>query len=85
MPGRISYKNDTYISDYIQVIPDGEFNLSSLYFLMVESRSEKPLEDPLVIWLNGGPGCSSMLGAYTEQGPYFYRYNQTGLTTDEKI
>lgn len=53
--------------------------------MLAESRSEKPLEDPLVIWLNGGPGCSSMLGAWTEQGPYFYRYNSNGTTMDEKL
>jgi carboxypeptidase C (cathepsin A) len=38
------------------------------YFAYFKSRS-KPETDPLVLWLNGGPGCSSMTGLFFELGP----------------
>lgn len=34
------------------------------------------MNKPLVLWLNGGPGCSSLYGAFLENGPY--RIKRTG-------
>ena len=40
----------------------------SLHYAFAESMGN-PETDPIIIWFNGGPGCSSMLGMMQELGP----------------
>lgn len=71
LPGCGQWDFDAY-SGYIPIDSHNKFH----YFL-VESQ-DRPESDPLVIWFNGGPGCSSLLGFFNEHGPCVW----DGLDTD---
>ncbi|EPS45522.1 hypothetical protein H072_450 [Dactylellina haptotyla CBS 200.50] len=44
-----------------------------LYFWFFPTLGGKDTEDDLVIWLNGGPGCSSLEGLMQENGPFTWK------------
>lgn len=50
-----------------------------MFYFLFESRNEKinDSEDPVVLWMTGGPGCSSELAVFYENGPYSINKNMT--------
>lgn len=40
-----------------------------LWYWAFESRND-PANDPLVLWMTGGPGCSGLVALFKENGPY---------------
>lgn len=48
-------------------------NSSELYFWFYPSANPQA-EDEILIWLNGGPGCSSLEGILQENGPFLWQY-----------
>jgi len=40
-----------------------------IHYMFLTSQND-PVNDPVVIWFNGGPGCSSMLAWAQEHGPF---------------
>ncbi|KAM5581204.1 serine carboxypeptidase-like 25 [Rosa sericea] len=52
----------------------------ALFYWLTEAAVKDPLSKPLVIWLNGGPGCSSVAyGASEEIGPFRINKTASGL------
>lgn len=45
---------------------------SRLFYVFYEAtKSPTRIADtPILLWLNGGPGCSSLIGCYYELGPW---------------
>eukprot|EP00271_Cylindrocystis_brebissonii_P005901 TRINITY_DN1828_c0_g2_i1.p1 TRINITY_DN1828_c0_g2~~TRINITY_DN1828_c0_g2_i1.p1 ORF type:complete len:541 (-),score=78.31 TRINITY_DN1828_c0_g2_i1:157-1779(-) len=63
-------------SGYITVDED---HGKALFYWFVESVLSSDTK-PLTLWLNGGPGCSSVgVGALEELGPFFTNKNANGL------
>jgi carboxypeptidase C (cathepsin A) len=47
-----------------------------LHYIFVESLNN-PVNDPIIVWFNGGPGCSSLLAFISENGPFKIDDNST--------
>ncbi|GAB2282396.1 carbohydrate-binding module 1 protein [Dionaea muscipula] len=54
---------------YAGYVTIAENHGKKLFYYFVESE-RNPKEDPVVLWLNGGPGCSSFDGFVYEHGPF---------------
>eukprot|EP00877_Chromochloris_zofingiensis_P010037 jgi/Chrzof1/5287/Cz15g20230.t1 len=47
-----------------------------MFYFFYESRSKGAM-DPVVLWMTGGPGCSSEIAIFYENGPYTLNHNLT--------
>ncbi|XP_048322956.2 serine carboxypeptidase-like 2 [Ziziphus jujuba] len=65
--GNLPFKLET---GYVGV---GDGDEIQLFYYFIESE-RNPEEDPLVLWLTGGPGCSAFSGLIYEIGPLTFDY-----------
>ncbi|OQO05882.1 Carboxypeptidase Y A [Cryoendolithus antarcticus] len=63
-PAKLGVDKVKQFSGYL----DNEEDDKHLFYWFFESRND-PKNDPVVLWLNGGPGCSSLTGLFMELGP----------------
>eukprot|EP00743_Colponemidia_sp_Colp-15_P001425 GILK01001563.1.p1 GENE.GILK01001563.1~~GILK01001563.1.p1 ORF type:complete len:459 (-),score=65.39 GILK01001563.1:173-1549(-) len=56
--------NESYVAGLIPIADRGD-----MFFWLMHSRQDKT-QDPLVLWLTGGPGCSSEIAIFHENGPF---------------
>ncbi|KAF6219848.1 hypothetical protein HO133_003673 [Letharia lupina] len=64
-PGICEQRSDLKsYAGYVDISPD-----THIFFWFFETRNGNPTKAPLTSWINGGPGSSSMIGLFQEQGP----------------
>lgn len=64
--------------DLAGYLPVGKSSNNSMYYAFYECDSEDAAGTvPIILWLQGGPGCASTFGAFYELGPYLVNDDMT--------
>jgi len=84
MLNEVSHEADSALCDPVKQY-SGYYNLTTgnkhYFYWFFESRSA-PATDPVVLWMTGGPGCSSEVALFGENGPCKVNENGTATTTN---
>eukprot|EP01094_Clydonella_sp_ATCC50884_P007474 TRINITY_DN1666_c0_g1_i1.p1 TRINITY_DN1666_c0_g1~~TRINITY_DN1666_c0_g1_i1.p1 ORF type:complete len:483 (+),score=85.95 TRINITY_DN1666_c0_g1_i1:123-1451(+) len=74
LPGMPEGSNIQQWAGYINVNSNGNGHM--VFYWFVASQS-KPETDPVVLVMNGGPGCSSLLSLFYDCGPYRVHHDRS--------
>jgi carboxypeptidase C (cathepsin A) len=70
LPGLHLGPGDANVTQHAGTIEVDASSHANLFYWLFEAEGMPSENAPLLIWLNGGPGCSSMEGLFTEMGPF---------------
>ncbi len=65
LPGYLGALPSRHFAGYVPVS-----ETKRLFYYLASAERGAPLDAPLLLWLNGGPGCSSFDGFVYEHGPF---------------
>ncbi|PAV77192.1 hypothetical protein WR25_11643 [Diploscapter pachys] len=71
LPGLTFQPNFKTYAGYLNASADGKWKM---FYVLHESKNN-PSTDPVLVWMNGGPGCSSLAGLLEELGPWYVDYD----------
>lgn len=72
----VDHKDMSDVSSYAGYLTVNKKYNSNMFFWFFPAQSN-PKDAPVVLWLQGGPGASSLFGLFTENGPFSVTQNKT--------
>ncbi|GAB4835374.1 carbohydrate-binding module 1 protein [Ancistrocladus abbreviatus] len=76
LPGFSGTLPSKHYSGYVTIESKNAGKPKNLFYYFVTSERDAT-KDPVVLWLNGGPGCSSFDGFVYEHGPFNFQAGET--------
>lgn len=80
LPGNPDIQDLKLQSGYLDANENGT---QRMFYLLLESRDIPTKDAPLIIWFNGGPGCSSLGAFFEEFGPLYVQFDGKSLFENE--
>lgn len=72
----VNHNDMKWLTSYAGYLTVNKTYNSNLFFWFFPAKLD-PSKAPVVLWLQGGPGASSLFGLFTENGPFFVSSKKT--------